>query len=95
MNSSYFSAAKNEFSENLYLYIPLTIILQSCVGSIAAMLILMQGTSLLTFVQLLVCTVLCMGYNGALLAQLKPTISFWLLLVSLSVNTALIFLNLL
>jgi hypothetical protein len=94
MKTSYISNVKTEFSTNLYMYIPLTIILQSCVGSIAAMLILMHGTSLSTGIQLAICTIFCMFYNAALLAQLRTTISVWLLAISLVVNTALIILNL-
>lgn len=94
MKTSMLSNLKTEFSDQLYMYIPLTIILQSCVGSIAAMLILAQGTTLATGIQLAICTIACMFYNAALLAQLRAAISFWLLVVSLVVNTALIILNL-
>ncbi len=85
----------SEFEKDLYMYIPLTIILQSCLGSIAAMLILMQGTTLSSGIQLTICVVTCMVYNAALLAQLKASISFWLLIISLVVNSLLVIVNLL
>ncbi|WP_339697037.1 hypothetical protein [uncultured Marixanthomonas sp.] len=84
-----------EFKENYYAYMPLTIILQSCIGSIAAMLILAQGTSMLSFIELMVCVSLCMGYNAALLAQAPYKLSFRLLGISLIANILLIFINLL
>ncbi|PVW13885.1 hypothetical protein [Marixanthomonas spongiae] len=83
-----------EFKENYYAYVPLTIILQSCIGSIAAMLILAQGTSVLTFIELLVCVSLAMGYNAALLAGAPYKLSFRLLGASIIVNILLIFINL-
>ena len=82
-----------EFKENYYAYVPLTIILQSCVGSIAAMLILANGTSVRSFIELLICVVLCMGYNAALLAQAKYRLSFWLLVASLTINVLLILIH--
>lgn len=83
-----------EFDSNRYMYIPLSIILQSCLGSIAAMLILMKGTNLLTGIELTICVITCMFYNAALLAQLRPKYSFWLLIISLLVNTLLVIINL-
>jgi len=83
-----------EFNENRFMYVPLTIILQSCLGSIAAMLILAQGTTLRSGIELSICVILCMLYNAALLAQLKSKLTFWLLVVSLAVNTLLIVINL-
>jgi len=85
----------NEYEENFYMYIPLTIILQSCLGSIAAMLILVTGTSIVAFFSLLACVTLCMAYNGALMAGLKKIICFWLLMASLFLNSLLILLYLL
>lgn len=84
-----------EFQREYYMYIPLTIILQSCIGSIAAMLILSHGTSLLTGIELTLCVITSMLYNAALLAQLKFKLSFWLLIVTLAVNSLLIVVNLL
>lgn len=45
MIATFIKKLEDEFSHNYYMYIPLTIILQSCVGSIAAMFILYQGTN--------------------------------------------------
>ncbi|HAV55409.1 MAG TPA: hypothetical protein DCX41_10840 [Aequorivita sp.] len=77
------------------MYIPLSIIINSCIGSIAAMTILAQGTGLITGIELTLCVALCMGYNAALLAGTNRKFAFWLLVVSLVVNMLLILITLL
>ncbi|MBK5214182.1 MAG: hypothetical protein JJE55_11040 [Flavobacteriaceae bacterium] len=77
------------------MYIPLTIILNSCIGSVAAMTVLAQGTSLISGIELTLCVSLCMGYNAALLAGSDRKFAFWLLAVSLAVNILLILITLL
>lgn len=94
MIHSVYNSLLKQYSDDFYMYIPLSIIFQSCLGSIAAMLILMQGTSVLTFIELMLSVVLCMAYNGALMAQLNVKISFLLLFFSLVINTLLILVNL-
>ncbi|MDC8003822.1 hypothetical protein POV27_07150 [Aureisphaera galaxeae] len=91
---SLISKLEKEYSHNYYMYIPLTIILQSCLGSIAAMYILYQGTTWVAGLELTICTVLCMGYNAAILAQANRTFGFWLLMTSLLLNSLLIMINL-
>lgn len=86
---------EHEFAHDYYMYVPLSIILNSCLGSIAAMTILMQGTSWISGVELTLCVSLCMGYNAALLAGANRKFSFWLLVVSLLVNLLLILVTLL
>ncbi len=90
----YIQKWQKEFIHNYYMYIPLTIILQSCLGSIAAMYILYQGINWVSGLELTVCTVLCMGYNAAILAQADRKLGFWLLMISLIVNSLLIMINL-
>ncbi len=86
---------QKEFEYDYYMYIPLTIILNSCIGSIAAMTILAQGTSLTSGIELTLCVSLCMGYNAALLAGSNKKIAFWMLAVSLIANMMLILITLL
>ncbi len=71
-----------EYKKGLIGYTPLAIIGQSCLGSVAAMFILMNGNSALQMFQLFIITILCMFYNGAMLAQQKPKLSFNLLIIS-------------
>jgi hypothetical protein len=73
--------------------IPLTIILQSCIGSIAAMLVLMQGISFGSVFQLSLVVFSCGFYNGGVLAQLPTKVNFNLLLLSLFLNLFLIAIN--
>lgn len=86
---------QKEFENDYYMYIPLTIILNSCIGSIAAMTVLAQGTGIISGIELTICVSLCMGYNAALLAGSNKKIAFWLLALSLVVNLLLILITLL
>ena len=95
MKSLSIKALQKEFENDIFMYIPLTIILNSCIGSIATMTILAQGTSLLSGIELTLCVSLCMGYNAALLAGMNRKFSFWLLAVSLVLNILLILITLL
>ncbi|MDX1270499.1 hypothetical protein [Bizionia paragorgiae] len=82
--------------KNLYMaYMPLTIILQSCIGSVAAMLILQSSTpDYFPFFQLTACVIITMLYNAAILAQLGMKLIFNTLLLSLLINIVLIIINL-
>jgi len=86
----------NEYVRAAYGYASIGIIVQSCMGSIAAMLLLMnaelsRGTQMieLTFV-----TVLCMAYNASVLAQLKGKLQFRILVLSIFTSLMIILLNL-
>lgn len=83
-----------EFHSKYTMYIPLTIILQSCIGGIAAMYVLMNGLdSISGLVQLFLCVILTSFYNAAILAQLKDKWVFNMLILSLVVNVMLILIN--
>ncbi len=86
---------QREFEHDYYMYVPLTIILNSCIGSIAAMNILKQGTSLMSGIELTLCVSLSMGYNAALLAGANRKLSFWLFVASMVINILFIFVTLL
>lgn len=80
--------------EDLYVgYSALAVILSSCIGSAAALVILMNGHDVIQMVQLFLVVVVCMGYNATVLAQLKPKIVFNSLILSLIVSTLLIVYN--
>ncbi|WP_310993244.1 hypothetical protein [Aequorivita marina] len=95
MKSLSLKSLQQEFEHDYYMYVPLTIILNSCIGSVAAMTVLAQGTSLLSGIELTICVSLCMGYNAALLAGSNRKLAFWLLIVSLIANLLLILITLL
>ena len=77
-------------------YSTIAIIAQSCIGSAAAMVLLMSNLHDLSKMALLFfVTILCMGYNAAVLAQLKSKTTFNMLLVSLLFSCSIIIANIL
>ena len=74
-------------------YSALAIILSSCVGAAAAMVILMNGHDFLQMTQLFIVVAVCMNYMASVLAQLKSKFVFNSLLVSLLVSILLLFIN--
>lgn len=80
--------------EDLYVgYSAIAVILSSCLGSAAALVILMNGHDLTQMIQLFLVVVVCMTYNASVLAQLKPKIVFNSLIISLLVSIILIAYN--
>lgn len=84
-----------DFKEMYLGYAALAIILSSCLGSVAAMFVLMQGHGLINMIQLFLVVAVCMGFNATILAQLKPKLVFNSLILSLAVSSLLIVVNLL
>lgn len=68
----------------------LGIILSSCLGAASAMLVMINGNSLIEMFQIFLITSVCMGFNATVLANLKPKIVFNSLLISLFLNVAII-----
>lgn len=83
-----------DFEEMAMGYSAIGIIASSCVGSIAAMLILMNGHTFLDMLQLFIVVVACMGFNTVILAQFKAKIVFNALLLSLAISSFFILINL-
>lgn len=82
-----------DFKEMYLGHAALAIILSSCLGSIAAMLVLMQGHELIDMIQLFIVVAVCMGFNATVLAQLKPKLVFNSLILSLAVSSLFILVN--
>ena len=82
-----------DFKKHYILYIPLSIILQSCVGSIAAMYVLMNHNSSFYMFELSLCVIVTMSYNASIMAQFKHKWVFNLLILTLIVNIGLIVIN--
>lgn len=84
-----------EFKREQTGYASIAIIPQSCIGSVAAMLLLMNDWEVFSKMALLFfVTILCMAYNGAVLAQLKSKAIFNLLIISILFSCAVIIANL-
>lgn len=80
--------------EQMYLgYATVAIILSSCLGSAAAMVVLMNGHDFVQMFQLFLIVVVCMGYNSTVLANLKPKHIFNALVLSIVVSSVLLLLN--
>ncbi len=79
----------SSFQSSYMLMIPLSIVLQSCLGSIAALYILM-GKSPYLLPQLALCIAVTMMYNASVLAQLRSSIVFRFLILSILVNILLL-----
>ena len=85
-----------EFKKGQMGYSTIAIIGQSWLGSAAAMMLLMGGMDmLLKMILLFFVTIFCMAFNGAVLAQLKPLITFNLLILTTLFSLIVIVVNLL
>ena len=69
------------------------VLVQSIVGAIAAMYVLMHGTTPMQMIQLFFVVGSCMMYNGSVLSQQKPKVIFNILLVSITINIIIAVLN--
>lgn len=80
--------------EELYVgYSAVAIILSTCLGAAAAMVILMNGHDLVQMIQLFLVVAVCMGYMVTVLAQLKPKFVFNTLILSLLLSSVLLLVN--
>ena len=80
-----------EFELNQMGYSAIAIIGQSCLGSVAAMLILKSDVSkVLLLTELFLVTIICMLFNAAVLAQLNTKLTFNLLVLSVLFSSILI-----
>ena len=82
-----------DFREHLTLYVPLSIIFQSCLGSIAAMFILKSSFQTFHFLDLALVVSFAMAYNGALYAQMKPKVIYNLFIATILVHTTFLIIN--
>ncbi|HZJ18913.1 MAG TPA: hypothetical protein VFD35_00990 [Pricia sp.] len=71
-----------EFKREQMGYASIAIIPQSCIGAVAAMMLLLSGLTIINLILLFVVTMLCMAYTGAVLAQFKSKTTFNLLILS-------------
>ncbi|MFD0799386.1 hypothetical protein ACFQZJ_18080 [Maribacter chungangensis] len=84
-----------EFKKEQTGYSAIAIIGQSCLGSAAVMLLLMDEMSMAIKMSLVFfVTIFCMAYNAAVLAQLKSKMTFNLLVLSILFSTVVIIVNL-
>tara|TARA_Y100001933_G_scaffold265092_1_gene335288 strand:+ start:2102 stop:2425 length:324 start_codon:yes stop_codon:yes gene_type:complete len=85
----------NEFKKKQLGYSTIAIIGQSCLGSAAAMALLMgEMDMVLKMILLFFIIIFCMAFNGAVLAQLKPLTTFNLLILSIVFSTLVLVVHL-
>lgn len=89
----YYQQQLAEFRKDFLAGATTGIILSTCLASVAAMLILMNGTTLKDMIQLGIIVCVSMWYNASVLAQLKPRFVFNSLITSVLVSIVFIFLN--
>ncbi|MFD2517668.1 hypothetical protein [Salinimicrobium flavum] len=88
-----YNALYKDFEELYVGYSAVAIILSSCLGSAAAMVILMNGHDLTQMFQLFLVVAVALTYNATVLAQMKPKFVFNTLIVSLLVSSILLLIN--
>lgn len=80
--------------DKLYLgYATVAIILTSCLGAAAAMVVLMNGHDAGQMVQLFLIVAGCMWYNSTVLANLKHKFVFNSLIASLVISSVFLIIN--
>ncbi len=82
-----------EFERMFFANCAVTVLVQSCVGGIAAMAILMNGTGLVQMLQLFAVVILSIGFNGTVLSTQKPKIVYNAFLLAVTVNLILAVIN--
>mgnify|MGYP006200827319 FL=1 len=82
-----------DFDQLFLGYSTIGIILSSCLGSAAAMVVLMNGHDFTQMLQLFLIVVVAMGYNSAFLAQMKHKFVFNSLILSLATSSILLIIN--
>lgn len=83
-----------DFRQNMTLYTPLSIIFQSCLGSVAAMFILMNSHPTFHFLDLTLVVSFAMAYNGSLYMQMKPKVVYNLFIATVLVHLVFLIINL-
>lgn len=91
---NFYQQQLSEFTEDYFAGATTGVLVSSMMGSIAAMLILMNGHGLVDMVQLGIIVVVSMWYNASVLAQLKAKFVFNSLIISLLVSTIFILIKL-
>ena|SRR5680860_162276 len=90
-----YSSLLEEFKRGKIGYSTIGLLGQSCIASIAVMLLLMHEMPVaIKMVSVFLVTILCMGYNATILAQLKSKVRFNALILSVVFSSIVIIANL-
>ncbi|WP_375238764.1 hypothetical protein [Aurantibacter sp.] len=92
MNTVIQNIEKN-WKENFMLHASSAIIVSTCIGGIAAMSILQNGTGIFQLIQLIIVVVLCNAVLVAILSVQKPKMVLYTVIASLVLCTLIAFAN--
>lgn len=84
------SKAYRYFAGSYFQLIPLTIIIQACIGSMVVYFLLQKVPTVWDMIQLLICVAATTGYLGAILGQIHVKKVFALFIINLILNTLLL-----
>lgn len=81
---------KNDFIQNVSGYSALGIILSTCLGSIAVLLVLSNFNGLFSMAVVMTTVLICSFHNAAILTVQKPIVILRLLIASTLINLGII-----
>ncbi|MEO0507219.1 MAG: hypothetical protein AAF090_13780 [Bacteroidota bacterium] len=84
------SHIKNDFVQNINGYSSLGIVLSTCLGGIAVLLVLSMSNGLLPMALVLLTVLVCSAHNAAILTVQKPILIYRLLVTSVVLNLSII-----
>ena len=84
---------KSDFRDNYTFYSSIGILISTMLGSIAIMLVMINGNNLISWIQLGVIVFICGAYNAAVISVQSYKIIFYLIIASLFYNITIITLN--
>jgi hypothetical protein len=93
MGMSTYEKFYGQFEHGFFAGSTLGVLVQSCIGGIAAMAVLENGARPLQMLQLFLVVALSVSYNGSILSQQKPKVVFNLLLWSIGINLLVAVIN--
>lgn len=90
---STYSKYFHKFESSFFASITMGVLVSSIMGGIAAMAVLMNGTSPFQMMQLFLVVVAAIGFNGSILSQQTPRTIYNFLIASLTLNTLIAVIN--
>lgn len=90
-----YTSLLDEFKRGQTGYSAIAVLGQSCIGSIAVMLLMMhEMPSVVKMFSVFLVTIFCLGFNATVLAQLKSKVTFNVLILSVVLSITVIIANL-
>ena len=91
----WYNGVLTEFKRGQIGYAAIAVLGQSCIGSLAVMLLMMHDMPIaLKMIFVFLVTIFCMFFNGAVLSQMQAKITFNLLIASVVLSSVIILTNL-